>query len=89
MSKKFKNTKIGKILGGLGKVAIAGVADFVPGGETIVRLVSKTPEDQESTNSSDLGRIIVVVIIGISIIGLIMGKLNSDQLDSIIESLGK
>ena len=89
MGKPFKKTRIGKLLGGLGKVAIAGAADFIPGGETLIRLVTKTPEDQDSTNGTDLGRIIVVVIIGVAIIGVITGKLTSDQLDSIIESLGK
>ena len=89
MGKPFKKTKIGKLLGGLGKVVLAGSVDFIPGAETLIRLVSKTPEDEENTNHSDFYRFAVVVVICISVIGLISGKLSPEQHEGIINSLGK
>lgn len=89
MKKPFKETKFAKLLGGAVKVVIGGVVDGIPGGETLVRLISKTPDDQESTNKSDFGRFLVVVVIGVAILGVIIGKLSPGQLDGIIESLGK
>ena len=89
MKKPFKKSKFGRVLIGLSKVAIAGAVDFIPGGETIARLVKKTPEDEDNTNGEDVGRIIVVIVLGITIIGVLLGKLTSEQLDGIINSLSE
>jgi hypothetical protein len=94
MKKPFGKTKIGSILKSVVKVGLNTVVDIIPAGESVKKIIKNVAANgnntQEATGSKpELFKIVrAVFVIGLAI-ALMLGKIDFDTLEKIVETIGK